>query len=489
MTLEEKFENISKTSTVKSLKEYNGASSIETAKDFDELWDKVIKDSLPDEKIVLQWHNLLMRYIKQENAAFSLRAYGSGDARRGLLNRVFVRGNASFETFYTDNSVPFYFYSMAKDGFVPEFEEFNDAMTKSRTFRYGYFPSSNGKEFVAYLKGKNPGINDKGFKLAHVFSAGENYNECAGYAEISKFCGDEFKRGNISDWSHLTLPNGKYYRRIDICDAEKAAIVRAFAVAHFLRSVHPLNYFLVPLATGIKDKEHNIKKTNIYWYDYDKNEVGKDIGEYSKLIEYVTAKIKKRYEKVIGSSGKSIYYEFCDLIFPMSRCIDPKGENMRIDAEYALEIWKKNIASAATVASSGGNSIKTSNHIQNKTRDYSGYNFVENPQGNPYRKGRLVLAVVAQYAKEGKATNYSDLRKAFPDELQGSKGVVRLLKAIPDKDKGIGGKKRYYVNDGEIITLKNGDKIVVSDQWGGADVMDRFIDYVTKKFNYTITKI
>ena len=260
MTLIEKLDNIAKTSTVKSLKKY---PDVETAKDFDELWKKVIEPNLPEKDVVIEWHNLLMKYIKQSNAVFSLRAYGSGDARRGFLNKVYINDEESFETFYTDNSVPFYFYSMAKDGFVPSLTEFNDAMIKNRTFPYGYFPSSSGKKFAAYPVGKNPDINTKGYKLAHIFSAGENYSDAARYKEISKFCNVEFPRGVMADWSHRTLSNGKHYRRIDIDDNQKPETVRAFAVAHFLRSVHPLNYFLVPLRTGKADAVYEIKKTNI----------------------------------------------------------------------------------------------------------------------------------------------------------------------------------------------------------------------------------
>ena len=61
MTLVEKLVNIAKTSTVKSLKEY---PDVEKAKDFDELWDKVIEPNLPSKDTVEKWHNLLMKYIE-----------------------------------------------------------------------------------------------------------------------------------------------------------------------------------------------------------------------------------------------------------------------------------------------------------------------------------------------------------------------------------------------------------------------------------------
>lgn len=339
MTLEEKLLNIGKTSTVKSLNVY---PNVETAKDFDELWTKVIEPNLPSKDIVIKWHTLLMKYIQQDNAVFSLRSYGSGDARRGFLNKVYVCGEESFETFYTDNSVPFYFYSMAKDGFIPSLTEFNDAMIMNRTFPYGYFSSSSGKKFAAYPVGKNPDINKKGYKLAHVFSAGENYSSNAGYKEISSFCSAEFPRGDIADWNYHVLSNGKHYRAIYINDINKANTVRAFAVAHFLRSVHPLNFFLVPNKSNTKDKASGILKTNIYYKDHHGKEKD-EIGEYSKLIEYVAAKIKDRYKDT------NVFQEFLNLIFPVGNCIDPKADNVQIDAEYAIGIWSKKIDSALTL--------------------------------------------------------------------------------------------------------------------------------------------
>jgi hypothetical protein len=66
------------------------------------------------------------------------------------------------------------------------------------------------------------------------------------------------------------------------------------------------------------------------------------------MIEYVAAKIKDMYEDVIGNSGKSIYEEFLDLIYPTESLVNPIGANIDIDAEYAIDIWKKLIGSTTT---------------------------------------------------------------------------------------------------------------------------------------------
>lgn len=334
MTLEAKLDNIAKTSTLKSLNEF---PNVETAKDFNELWDKVIKDSLPDEDVVLQWHNLLIQYVQQDNAVFTLRACASGDhPRRGCLNQVFTNGKATFGTFCIDNGIPTYIYAMAKDGFVPNLKEFNEMMIHNCTFPYGWNVTSEEKEMAAYPKGKNPGISDKGYKLAHIFPAGKEYRDDAGYQSITKFWKAEFPQGDVADWKIHILHNGKYYRPIYINDESEALKVKSFAVAHFLRSVHPLNFFLVPNKSNTKDKESGVLKTNIYYTDH----LGKEkdeIGEYPELIEYVAAKIKERYKDT------NVYQEFLDLIFPIGNCITPKGDNLKIDAEYAKGLWKKNV--------------------------------------------------------------------------------------------------------------------------------------------------
>ena len=432
MTLTEKLENIAKTSTVKSLTEY---PDVETVKDFDELWEKVIEPNLPDKNAVIRWHNLLMQYIQQDNAVFTLRCY---PGRRGFLNKVFVQSKESFETFYTDNSVPFYLYSMAKDGFVPNIAEFNDAMINNRTFPCSYFPSKG-----AYPQGKNHRINTKGYKLAHIFSTGENYDKNAGYTSITNFCEAEFPNTDITKWNSV-LPNGKHYRRIDIDDHQKAETVRAFAVAHFLRSVHPLNYFLVPMTTGIEYKKSKIKKTNIYWYDYDKDEPGKDIGEYLPLIEYVAAKIKELYKDT------NIYEEFLHLIFPIGNCINPKGDNVRIDAEYAIDIWKRNIGSALMPVKGSKATNRAVKSTSNK-RDNSKYSF----NGRAYRKAPLVVALVDKYLEDNPNTDFAELSHVFDLILvYNRKSIILLPKYATDSLK----------SDDTKRTLSDGTSIYINKQ-------------------------
>jgi len=117
-------------------------------------------------------------------------------------------------------------------------------------------------------------------------------------------------------------------------------------------------------------------------------------------------------------------------------------------------------------------------------RDYSKYTF----EGQTYGKGKLVLAVVQKYVADNPTVTFDDLQKAFPDSLQGAKGVVRLFDSVSPEDKGIGGIKRYYVNSNEEIPLASGEKVLVSDQWGAGNI-EKFIKNAIDNLNFDIQKV
>jgi hypothetical protein len=86
-----------------------------------------------------------------------------------------------------------------------------------------------------------------------------------------------------------------------------------------------------------------------------------------------------------------------------------------------------------------------------------------------------VLAVVKQYVKDNPNTTFADLEKIFPDKLQGSYGVVKLESSVSDSDRGIGGKKRYFVKSIDVIKLSaSNERVLVSGEWGIGNI-NRFI--------------
>ena len=118
------------------------------------------------------------------------------------------------------------------------------------------------------------------------------------------------------------------------------------------------------------------------------------------------------------------------------------------------------------------------------SRDFSKYYF----DGHTYGKSRLVLAVVTKYVKENRPANFEELEKIFPSHLQGSLGVVRRIEDVSDKYKGIGGVKRYFINENEIIRLESGEQVIVCTQFGATNT-EQFIEHVTNVLEYQIRKI
>jgi len=87
-------------------------------------------------------------------------------------------------------------------------------------------------------------------------------------------------------------------------------------------------------------------------------------------------------------------------------------------------------------------------------RDYTKYT-VES-LGENLNKRQLVFTVVKDYVEKNNPS-FEDLQKAFPDEVQGAKGVVAKEAEIKDP-------KRYNVK--EPLKIKNGAHVVVCNQWG-----------------------
>jgi hypothetical protein len=103
--------------------------------------------------------------------------------------------------------------------------------------------------------------------------------------------------------------------------------------------------------------------------------------------------------------------------------------------------------------------------------DYTKYN-VEG-LGENLNKRKLVFTVVKDYVEKNNPS-FEDLQKAFPDELQGTRGVVKKESEVDDP-------KRFNMK--EPLKIKNGMHVVVCNQWGNQ--IPRFIDAVAK-LNYDI---
>ncbi|MBQ8165571.1 MAG: PD-(D/E)XK nuclease family protein [Lachnospiraceae bacterium] len=122
--------------------------------------------------------------------------------------------------------------------------------------------------------------------------------------------------------------------------------------------------------------------------------------------------------------------------------------------------------------------------ITDSVRDYSKYEF----EGNEYGKVPLVLAVVKKYVADYNPKDFTVLQDAFPDLLQGTKGTIRQWSSVSDEDKGLvpNKKKRYFVNEDQLIKLPSKEIVIVCREWGAGNI-ENFINHVNTQLNYTIT--
>lgn len=116
---------------------------------------------------------------------------------------------------------------------------------------------------------------------------------------------------------------------------------------------------------------------------------------------------------------------------------------------------------------------------QNNTKDYTKYEF----KGERYGKGRLVLAVIQDFVENSEEITLEELREIFPKELQGRLEVLVDLDTASDINSK--GYKRYYNQEDEVIRLSNGDKVLVSSQWGIGNI-DNFIQKANEVYKQKV---
>ena len=107
-------------------------------------------------------------------------------------------------------------------------------------------------------------------------------------------------------------------------------------------------------------------------------------------------------------------------------------------------------------------------------RDYTKYT-VEG-LAEKLNKRQLVLEIVKDWASKNKPS-FEELQKAFPDEIQGSKGFIVKESEVKDA-------KRFNMK--EPLSIKNGLHVVVSNQWG-----ENIADFIAgaEKLGYKVSKI
>ena len=126
----------------------------------------------------------------------------------------------------------------------------------------------------------------------------------------------------------------------------------------------------------------------------------------------------------------------------------------------------------------GINQSSNPSDIPINSRDTTKYLF----NNRTYGKGRLVLAVVEQYASDYPETS-NELLLIFPKKLQGSIGVFNELSYVKNKY-GSKSHKRHFFKEHEVVQLSD-CSIVVSTEWGSGNI-NQFIEQA-EEHGYSIT--
>lgn len=281
-----------------------------------------VKPCLPDTNSVIGWTNLLLEYVNQDNAVFSVRqfanwlkvsnssqadhtlaiskglssnVYNPYSLRRGFLTE-FERSKLKY--FFTDNFFAAYFMKMAFDGFVPSIGDLLKEMN-DRTFpaRFGLYCKEEQAVAAFDITGniaKDPGIKNAGYKIGHVIDSGKDYHAFGVTIDLAKICYHYFPRGNYQDWKSNSL----YYRRL-VRELNSDALL-PYLKAHFLRFACPINYFLAP-----KPKNNG----KIYHEYHVGNTIKYDIAELPDLQEYIIGQFHLLYGKVYEDYLKAIMWQ------------------------------------------------------------------------------------------------------------------------------------------------------------------------------------
>lgn len=204
---------------------------------------------------------------------------------------------------------------------------------------------------------------------------------------------------------------------------------------------------------------------------------------YQNLVDYVIEPLLMMCSNEISKNNIKTYLQ----------CLSFQNDNEKGDKIMAISKEEKEIIRefidenrnliSIVIESLEDVSDDVKDKLKNTIRDNTYYEF-NGEKG--LGKGRLVLAVVKKYCSDNKPASFEDLEKIFPKGLRSGKSVIAKDDgSIPDKDKGIGpnSHKRYFVD--EVIELSNGDKILVSTEWGIGNI-NPFIEHCRSKLKLDI---
>ena len=136
---------------------------------------------------------------------------------------------------------------------------------------------------------------------------------------------------------------------------------------------------------------------------------------------------------------------------------------------------------------SSGTILTKKESPNNKKRDNTKYSI--DGGKNFFGKGRIVREIVACFVKQHPNLTFEQLSQIFPDNLQGSYGVLRTMSDIASSSQNKKDlKSRYTMSSDEyILSSFDGIRFVVSNQWGSYNFVN-FLDHI-KKMGWIIANV
>jgi len=106
---------------------------------------------------------------------------------------------------------------------------------------------------------------------------------------------------------------------------------------------------------------------------------------------------------------------------------------------------------------------------------------------NYYGKNRIVREIIIRYLELHPKLTYRQLEQIFPDEMQGSYGVVRSLDELHEMEhdrKDL--ETRYLMKEEELLKTADGVRFAVCNQWGAYNIPNIF--RVMEKWGWNVIK-
>lgn len=106
---------------------------------------------------------------------------------------------------------------------------------------------------------------------------------------------------------------------------------------------------------------------------------------------------------------------------------------------------------------------------------------------NYFGKNRIVREIIIRYLELHPKLTFRQLEQIFPDEMQGSYGVVRSLEELHEMEhdrKDL--ETRYLMKDEELLKTADGVRFAVCNQWGAYNIPNIF--RVMEKWGWNVIK-